>query len=464
MTDDSRNKEKVAARAYVKFKTAEKVVAMGQGFGGKLIADSKGISIASVPRTLLIKPGNQSIPSVEFSPFQRTPKKHRKPDSRQGTIDKDQDYLAFLESLKTSTEATTAESNLNSDKFEKPSSTPLIDYLRAQKAAPASSSGASDKASVSSKASRLKDRARGKRGGKGKERERVPPAPPVPVVPKLAKRETSTLQEGTNLPVKPAPAPKRVRPAAAVAAAIVQRDLALGAQRRRKEKQAATGEDSVPHTPISTTAGGSAVASPTTTTAPGTPTDTGDAGRRNRRKDRFRGERSGPRRAETAPALEQSTVEAAVSTGKQLPSLPSLAPMAILRKQSTSGAAGLSASAAPPQVLRRESTAPPSIPAAGGAIPTGPKGGRPERGGRRGGRGGRDGPRDGGNASANAPNAAPSAAPAAASGDSAAPAPPTGPQGDGGRGGGRGGRGGRGRGGLRGGRGRGGPPAAPRGG
>jgi hypothetical protein len=50
-------------------------------------------------------PGNESRAVVEFAPYQRIPKEIKAIDTRQGTIDQDQDYLDFLESLKAEEQA-----------------------------------------------------------------------------------------------------------------------------------------------------------------------------------------------------------------------------------------------------------------------------------------------------------------------------------------------------------------------
>jgi hypothetical protein len=52
------------------------------------------------PLKVLILLGVESRAVVEFAPYQRIPKEHKTTDVRQGTIDEDQDYLDFLESLK----------------------------------------------------------------------------------------------------------------------------------------------------------------------------------------------------------------------------------------------------------------------------------------------------------------------------------------------------------------------------
>jgi regulator of nonsense transcripts 3 len=36
---------------------------------------------------------------VEFSPYQKIPTEKKKADARSGTIEKDEDYMSFLESL-----------------------------------------------------------------------------------------------------------------------------------------------------------------------------------------------------------------------------------------------------------------------------------------------------------------------------------------------------------------------------
>ncbi|OAD08360.1 hypothetical protein MUCCIDRAFT_134139, partial [Mucor lusitanicus CBS 277.49] len=69
-------KESVFSRAYFHFKTMEAVIAFHQGYDG-----------------------NEFRAVVEFALYQKIPKEHKTTDARQGTIDEDQDYLDFLESL-----------------------------------------------------------------------------------------------------------------------------------------------------------------------------------------------------------------------------------------------------------------------------------------------------------------------------------------------------------------------------
>ncbi|KAI8643396.1 regulator of nonsense-mediated decay, partial [Parasitella parasitica] len=78
-------KESVFSRAYFHFKSMEAVIAFHQGFDGHAFVDSFGNDFRAV---------------VEFALYQKLPKEHKTADARQGTIDQDQDYLEFLESLK----------------------------------------------------------------------------------------------------------------------------------------------------------------------------------------------------------------------------------------------------------------------------------------------------------------------------------------------------------------------------
>lgn len=67
---------------------------------------------------------------IEFAPFQKSVKGKVKPDARQGTIDSSPEYKEFLESL-----AQPASSEpVVSTNDEGPTTTPLIEYLRTQKA------------------------------------------------------------------------------------------------------------------------------------------------------------------------------------------------------------------------------------------------------------------------------------------------------------------------------------------
>ncbi|BGP22665.1 regulatorof nonsense transcripts 3 [Rhodotorula toruloides] len=110
-----KDKDSVQSRAYITFKTPEALVAFSRGYDGWSFRD---------------KAGNISQAVVEFAPYQRIPTAPAKPDPRQGTIDEDPDFLAFQEALT----AAPAASQPAETPAINPKSTPLLEYLRQQKA------------------------------------------------------------------------------------------------------------------------------------------------------------------------------------------------------------------------------------------------------------------------------------------------------------------------------------------
>ncbi|KAK4510561.1 Serine/threonine protein kinase [Mucor velutinosus] len=141
----SKAKESIFSRAYFHFKSMEAVIAFHQGYDGHAFVDSRGNEFRAV---------------VEFALYQKIPKEPKAADARQGTIDEDQDYLDFLESLKAEEKAQTELQNepadgltqierlenriamvtaktLAAEQANKPKTTPLLEHLRAQKAAQA---------------------------------------------------------------------------------------------------------------------------------------------------------------------------------------------------------------------------------------------------------------------------------------------------------------------------------------
>ncbi|CAG8484534.1 3183_t:CDS:2 [Paraglomus occultum] len=133
----SKNKEAIFSRAYFHFKLMEDVLEFHRNYDNHLFVDNRG---------------NETRCVVEFAPYQKLPKERKKPDPRQGSIETDPDYLAFLELLKAEeikepsndsgfTQLEKLESrlsNITTTAPEKPKSTPLLDYLRLQKSKPSS--------------------------------------------------------------------------------------------------------------------------------------------------------------------------------------------------------------------------------------------------------------------------------------------------------------------------------------
>ncbi|KAJ6508407.1 Smg-4/UPF3 family-domain-containing protein [Mycena sanguinolenta] len=118
------NKENVPSRAYIAFKTEEQLAQFGREYDGHLYRD---------------KAGNESYAVVEFAPYQKVPSDKKKVDARSGTLDKDEDYISFLESLNaepSGAEPVSLESLIASTRAPSPpKTTPLLEALKAEKAA-----------------------------------------------------------------------------------------------------------------------------------------------------------------------------------------------------------------------------------------------------------------------------------------------------------------------------------------
>ncbi|KAJ3325801.1 hypothetical protein HDU76_013080 [Blyttiomyces sp. JEL0837] len=162
------------SRAYLNFTSIGGLAEFTKNYNGWLFKDEKNdVEYRAV---------------VEFAPFQRIPKKKKKIDNRLNTLDADPDYMAFLESLKPDAEKKDKSTTPNIENPpvipEKPKSTPLLDDLRAKKAAKTEQSqkakesrkaAAAAAASSSSSPSRGENAAgSGKAAGspKGKEKDR----------------------------------------------------------------------------------------------------------------------------------------------------------------------------------------------------------------------------------------------------------------------------------------------------
>ncbi|KAF8895836.1 regulator of nonsense-mediated decay, partial [Gymnopilus junonius] len=84
------NKENIPSRAYIAFKNEEQLALFSREYDGHVFRD---------------KTGAESQAVVEFAPYPKIPSEKRKPDNRNGTIEKDDDYISFVEALKASENA-----------------------------------------------------------------------------------------------------------------------------------------------------------------------------------------------------------------------------------------------------------------------------------------------------------------------------------------------------------------------
>ncbi|KAG7095634.1 hypothetical protein E1B28_006357 [Marasmius oreades] len=116
------NKENVPSRAYVAFKTEEQLASFHRDYDGHLFRD---------------KSGNESQAVVEFAPYQKIPSEKKKADARIGTIEQDEDYISFIQSLnQPAPEPPTIETLVASTQtIQQPKTTPLLEALKAEKIA-----------------------------------------------------------------------------------------------------------------------------------------------------------------------------------------------------------------------------------------------------------------------------------------------------------------------------------------
>lgn len=117
------NQENVPSRAYIAFKNEEVLATFSREYDGHLFRD---------------KGGNESQAVVEFAPFQKIPSEKKKADARNATIDKDEDYISFLETLSNTekSEHVSLEALIAaSQPPAAPKTTPLLEALKAEKSA-----------------------------------------------------------------------------------------------------------------------------------------------------------------------------------------------------------------------------------------------------------------------------------------------------------------------------------------
>ncbi|KAG9035305.1 hypothetical protein FRB95_011600 [Tulasnella sp. JGI-2019a] len=114
------NKENVPSRAYISFKSADKLTEFNRAYDGHLFRD---------------KAGNESEAVVEFAPFQKVPPEKKKNDPRAGTILEDDDYTSFIASLQQTapTEAERQAQAANAASEAPNTTTPLLAALLAEK-------------------------------------------------------------------------------------------------------------------------------------------------------------------------------------------------------------------------------------------------------------------------------------------------------------------------------------------
>ncbi|PLB33885.1 putative nonsense-mediated mRNA decay protein Upf3 [Aspergillus candidus] len=134
------------SRAYIHVTAADHTIPLSDKVRQSSFVDARNTSTDPV----LIGP-----PSLEFAPYAKVPGSRVRKDARQGTIDQDPEFIAFLESLtQPITKPSVEASDQPEDKKEGPTVTPLIQYIRDKKANKAKDAGRSSKHGKSDKDSR----------------------------------------------------------------------------------------------------------------------------------------------------------------------------------------------------------------------------------------------------------------------------------------------------------------------
>ncbi|KAJ3509927.1 hypothetical protein NMY22_g16135 [Coprinellus aureogranulatus] len=207
------NKENIPSRAYIAFKNEELLIQFSREFDGHLFKD---------------KAGNESYAIVEYAPYQKVPSEKRKQDSKNNTIEKDEDYISFINSLNAPTgEPVTLEALIAATRPpEPPKTTPLLEALKAEKSAQ------KDKEAILRNHAHYKDQtnvaAIATNPNRKDDKKKVAPQPPQPV-----SKESSKASD------TPAPLSKKAKKKAAEAQKASEGQKAGTATKTDAKSQAA---------------------------------------------------------------------------------------------------------------------------------------------------------------------------------------------------------------------------------
>ncbi|PHH72388.1 hypothetical protein CDD80_4568 [Ophiocordyceps camponoti-rufipedis] len=231
------SKQSRPGRAYLHLTRKDDMMALSQVVRAATWEDAK---------LTFTSPALVGPPSLEFATYKKIPSTRRRGDPRQGTIDQDPEFMAFLEGLanpvpyKESVDVEDADDGNKDD--GKITTTPLIEYLREKKA----NKGKETAKNAKGKAAAREDDKKKTRDAKGDKSVKTAAKEPVKILMKKAAAEPAP--EVVASPVPPvsavADAPKGRRAGIAAAARILQRDLGLspGSAHRRARHDAAKAE------------------------------------------------------------------------------------------------------------------------------------------------------------------------------------------------------------------------------
>ncbi|EAW06818.1 putative nonsense-mediated mRNA decay protein Upf3 [Aspergillus clavatus NRRL 1] len=238
------------SRAYIHVTSSEHIASLSDKVRQTPFIDSRN----TVNDPVLLGP-----PSLEFSPYAKIPGSRVRKDARQGTIDQDPEFIAFLESLtQPITKPAPVESAEADEKKETVTTTPLVQYIKEKKASKAkeaaSKSSRHAKGDKDSKSEKVQAKRLLQRPDKDTSQASPEKAEKKPrTADKAAKEAVKAANRAANVTVKQTAKPtsqvasrdasqpasqgerRRERGNIAAAAKILQRDLGLapsGARRR----------------------------------------------------------------------------------------------------------------------------------------------------------------------------------------------------------------------------------------
>ncbi|KAF7560425.1 hypothetical protein G7046_g3712 [Stylonectria norvegica] len=194
-------------------------------------------------------------PLVEIAIYKKLPNNRKRTDLRQGTIDQDPEFMAFLEDLANPTPLKDIEEDDEDTKAEsKVTTTPLIEYLKEKKANKAKESAAAKSAKHARQESgtgkgKGKDDEPTKKKGRESRSEKAPKETVKILTKKAATEQAADAAKNVASQISSANArdiPKSRRAGIAAAARILQRDLGLSpgsAHRKARQDAAKPGTD-----------------------------------------------------------------------------------------------------------------------------------------------------------------------------------------------------------------------------
>ncbi|KAJ5638696.1 hypothetical protein N7528_001086 [Penicillium herquei] len=233
------------SRAYIHVVSSDHITPLSDQVREASFQDARGTSHDPI----LLGP-----PSLEFAPYAKTPGSRVRKDARQGTIDQDPDFIAFLESLtQPITKPATVDAIEGEEKKESVATTPLVQFIKDKKASKAKEAAASksSKHSRSEKDSKEKVQAKKLLQRPSKESSEAPVSEKKGRGDKSTKESAKTAKQAaasttksgkgsnsnTQKETTAAPERKRERGNLAAATKILQRDLGIapsGGRRRGK--------------------------------------------------------------------------------------------------------------------------------------------------------------------------------------------------------------------------------------